>query len=103
LFISSYIPSLHASAAPSQLSAMRLFLIRRLLPAAQLVAGDRIEDIADARGVSRETVRVQVKNLLAKTEARGLGQLIGLASRSLAALRRLSKGLARNDTETRMG
>jgi DNA-binding CsgD family transcriptional regulator len=56
--------------------------------AARLATGDRIEDIADARGVSQETVRVQVKRALAKTEMRSQGQLIGLLARSLAALRR---------------
>jgi len=56
--------------------------------AVRLTAGDRIEDIADARGVSQETVRVQVKRVLSKTETRSQGQLIGLLSRSLAALRR---------------
>jgi DNA-binding CsgD family transcriptional regulator len=56
--------------------------------AARLAAGDRIEDIAETRGVSQETVRVQVKRVLAKTDTRSQGQLIGFISRSLAALRR---------------
>lgn len=57
--------------------------------ASLLVAGERIEDIAQARQVSVETVRVQVKSVLAKTEMRGQGQLIGLLSRCLAVLRRI--------------
>jgi DNA-binding CsgD family transcriptional regulator/GAF domain-containing protein len=56
--------------------------------AARLAAGDRIEDIAYSRGVSQETVRVQVKRVLAKTETRSQGQLNTLLSRSLAVLRR---------------
>jgi DNA-binding CsgD family transcriptional regulator/PAS domain-containing protein len=56
--------------------------------AARLAAGDRIEDIANTRDVSHETVRVQVKRVLAKTETGSQGQLIALLSRSLAALRR---------------
>jgi DNA-binding CsgD family transcriptional regulator len=55
--------------------------------AARLADGERIDDIAENRGVSRETVRVQVKSILAKTGTSGQGQLIGLVARSLAALR----------------
>ncbi|HVZ06560.1 MAG TPA: LuxR C-terminal-related transcriptional regulator [Rhodopila sp.] len=55
--------------------------------AVRLFDGGRIEDIADARRVSQETVRVQVKHVLAKTDTRSQGQLIGLLSRSLGALR----------------
>lgn len=55
--------------------------------AAQLAVGERVEAIADVRRVSRETVRAQVKSVLAKTESRGQGQLIGLVARSLASLR----------------
>lgn len=56
--------------------------------AARLAAGDRIEEIADARKVSQETVRGQVKHVLAKTDTRSQGQLVSLVYRSLAALRR---------------
>jgi DNA-binding CsgD family transcriptional regulator len=56
--------------------------------AARLAAGDRIEEIADTRRVSQETVRVQVKRILAKTETRSQGQLIAVVARSFAVLRR---------------
>lgn len=56
--------------------------------AARLAMGDRIEDIAESRGVSQETVRAKVKRVLAKTETRSQGHLAGFVSRSLAALHR---------------
>ena len=58
--------------------------------AARLAGGDRIEDIAESRRVSQETVRAQLKQVLAKTDTHSQGQLISLLSRSLAALRRRS-------------
>jgi DNA-binding CsgD family transcriptional regulator/PAS domain-containing protein len=55
---------------------------------ARLAAGEGTEEIAARHGATRETVRQQIKSALAKTGARGQGQLIGLVLRSLAALRR---------------
>ena len=56
--------------------------------AAGLVAGETIEAMAGGRRVSRETVRGQVKSVMAKAQVRSQGQLVGVLSRSLAALRR---------------
>ncbi|HET8997461.1 MAG TPA: helix-turn-helix transcriptional regulator [Acetobacteraceae bacterium] len=52
-----------------------------------LMEGDSPAEIADRRQVAQETVRSQVKSVLAKTGTRRQGELIALLSRSLAALR----------------
>ncbi|MEO9190945.1 MAG: LuxR C-terminal-related transcriptional regulator [Acetobacteraceae bacterium] len=56
--------------------------------ATSLVNGDSVEEIADRRTVSRETVRVQLESVLGKTDTHSQGQLIALVTRSLAMLRR---------------
>lgn len=55
--------------------------------AAALGGGDSVNEIADRRAVSRETVRAQVKSVLAKTGTTSQGKLIALVARSLAVLR----------------
>lgn len=85
LFLSD--PAAAPTLAPKLLMAQFGLSPTEAQVAAKLAAGERIEDIADARQVSRETVRAQVKSLLAKTDTRGQGQLIGLVARSLASLR----------------
>ena len=56
--------------------------------ATSLVNGDSVEEIADRRTVSRETVRVQLKSVMGKTDTHSQGQLTALVTRSLAMLRR---------------
>ena len=85
LFVSD--PVRAARAVPDLLVSQFGLSAAEALVAARLADGERIDDIAENRGVSRETVRVQVKSILAKTGTSGQGQLIGLVARSLAALR----------------
>ena len=80
-------PSQATPAVPDLLGAQLGLSPAEARVATRLAAGERIDDIADAHGVSRETVRVQVKNVFAKTGTHNQGQLVGLVSRSLAALR----------------
>ena len=56
--------------------------------AAALADGSSVNELADRRRVSRETVRAQVRAILLKTGLRSQGRLVGLLSRSLGALRR---------------
>ncbi len=56
--------------------------------AALLAAGKSIHDIADQKGLSRETIRVHVKRVLSKTGCRTQAQLVGQVAGSLASLRR---------------
>lgn len=86
MFVSD--PSAAPATVPQALSGQFGLSPMEAQVAVRLAAGERIEDIADARRVSPETVRVQVKRVLAKTDVRSQGQLIGLIFRSLAAPRR---------------
>lgn len=56
--------------------------------AASLCSGSALEAIASQRGVSRETVRFQLKRILMKTETNSQAQLVALLMQSLAVLRR---------------
>ena len=55
--------------------------------AAALSAGESVNEIADRRQVSRQTVRTQVKIVLGKTGTSSQGKLIALLSRGLGALK----------------
>jgi DNA-binding CsgD family transcriptional regulator len=55
--------------------------------AASLAAGETIDTIANRRGVSRETVRAQVKSIFGKTGVQSQSQLIASLASSIGALR----------------
>ena len=86
LFVSD--PVRTAPTTPELLMSQFGLSAAEALVAVQLANGDRVDDISGARGVSRETVRAQVKSILSKMGANGQSQLIGLISRSLAAFQR---------------
>ena len=57
----------------------------------KLMSGNNLDKIAEHRRVSRETVRVQIRSILDKTDTRSQSQLIALLSRSLASLKRSAR------------
>lgn len=80
--------TIHGPIDPTTLARQFSLSASEAQVAAALAMGDSITAIADERRVSRETVRVQVKTVLAKTGLNSQGKLVALVTRSLAALRR---------------
>lgn len=52
--------------------------------AAALAAGKTVEEYAEARGISYQTARTQLKSVMAKTYTNRQGELVALLLRSMA-------------------
>lgn len=77
-------PAAHQRADPAIVAAQFGLTAAEADIAVRLLDGQAIAAIALARGAQRETVRGQVKTVLAKLGARTQGQAIGILARSLA-------------------
>ena len=85
-------PETHTRPDASLLAAQFGLTAAEAQVALALAGGARVEEIAEQRGVGRETVRIQLRGLFAKTGTASQGQLVGRLLRGLGALRRPQTG-----------
>jgi DNA-binding CsgD family transcriptional regulator len=71
---------------PAILRGLYRFTAAEALLASELLAHRTLDDISDARGVGRETLRTQLKELFRKTGTHRQSELIGLLAGGLAAI-----------------
>lgn len=81
-------PELQPRLLPEMLAVLYGFTPAEALLAAGLVSYRTLEQIADERGLSRETLRTQLRQLFAKTGTSRQSELVGFLASGIAALLR---------------